>query len=141
MHWGQRVAVPKFPHPLDLSTIGKRVWMHPSGKDDEMYNFQVSDMTCAHCVAPVERAIKSVDGAAKVDIDLNAFAIKIESDKAVESFAKATRMQAAPVSCWADAAVRDTQGRRSSGSPCYSASPKGARRSLPSVRFPDAGPQ
>ncbi|WP_143154541.1 heavy-metal-associated domain-containing protein, partial [Devosia limi] len=41
-----------------------------------MYNFQVSDMTCAHCVATVERAVKSVDGAAKVDIDLGALAVK-----------------------------------------------------------------
>lgn len=54
-----------------------------------MYNFQVSDMTCAHCVATVERAVKSVDGAAKVEIDLNALAVKIESDKPVERFAKA----------------------------------------------------
>jgi copper chaperone len=54
-----------------------------------MYNFQVSDMTCAHCVATVERAVKSVDGAAKVEIDLGALAVKIESDKPVERFAKA----------------------------------------------------
>ncbi|KKB84699.1 hypothetical protein VW29_09995 [Devosia limi DSM 17137] len=33
-------------------------------------------MTCAHCVATVERAVKSVDGAAKVDIDLGALAVK-----------------------------------------------------------------
>lgn len=54
-----------------------------------MYNFQVSDMTCAHCVATVEKAIKSVDDTAKVDIDLDALAVKIESDKPVERFAKA----------------------------------------------------
>lgn len=54
-----------------------------------MYNFQVSDMTCAHCVATVEKAVKSVDAAAKVDIDLGALAVKIESDKPVERFAKA----------------------------------------------------
>ena len=54
-----------------------------------MYNFQVSDMTCAHCVAKVEKAIKSVDDTAKVDIDLDALAVKIESDKPVERFAKA----------------------------------------------------
>ncbi|SHF53418.1 Heavy-metal-associated domain-containing protein, partial [Devosia limi DSM 17137] len=34
-------------------------------------------------------AVKSVDGAAKVDIDLGALAVKIESDKPVERFAKA----------------------------------------------------
>ena len=63
--------------------------MHPNEKDDEMYDFQVSDMTCAHCVATVERAVKSVDSAAKVNIDLGAHAVKIESDKPVEHFAKA----------------------------------------------------
>jgi copper chaperone len=54
-----------------------------------MYDFQVSDMTCAHCVATLERAVKSVDGAAKIDIDLGAHAVKIESHKPVEHFAKA----------------------------------------------------
>ncbi len=54
-----------------------------------MYNFQVSDMTCSHCVATVEKAVKSVDGAAKVDIDLGTLAAKIESDEPVERFAKA----------------------------------------------------
>jgi copper chaperone len=54
-----------------------------------MYNFQVSDMTCSHCVATVEKAVKSVDGAAKVDIDLGTLAVKIQSDKPVERFAKA----------------------------------------------------
>jgi len=54
-----------------------------------MYDFQVSDMTCSHCVATVEKAVKSVDGAAKVDIDLGALAVRIESNKPVEQFAKA----------------------------------------------------
>jgi copper chaperone len=54
-----------------------------------MYNFQVRDMTCAHCVATVEKAVKSVDGTAKVNIDLGTLAVKIESDKPATSFAKA----------------------------------------------------
>lgn len=54
-----------------------------------MYNFQVSDMTCSHCVATVEKAVKSVDAAAKVDIDLGSLAVKIESDEPVERFAQA----------------------------------------------------
>lgn len=54
-----------------------------------MYNFQVSDMTCSHCVATVEKAVKSVDAAAKVDIDLGALAVKIESEEPVDRFAKA----------------------------------------------------
>lgn len=54
-----------------------------------MYKFQVSDMTCSHCVATVEKAVKSVDAAAKVDIDLGSLAVKIESDEPVERFAQA----------------------------------------------------
>ena len=54
-----------------------------------MYDFQVSDMTCGHCVATVERAVKSVDGAAKVAIDLGTHAVRIESGKPAASFAKA----------------------------------------------------
>lgn len=54
-----------------------------------MYDFRVSDMTCGHCAATVEKAVKTVDGAAKVAIDLNTLAVRIESDKPVERFAKA----------------------------------------------------
>lgn len=54
-----------------------------------MYNFQVKDMTCSHCVATVEKAVKSVDGGAKVNIDLRTLAVKIESDKPASSFAEA----------------------------------------------------
>lgn len=54
-----------------------------------MYNFQVSDMACLHCVATVEKAVKSVDAAAMVDIDLGSLAVKIESDEPVERFAQA----------------------------------------------------
>jgi copper chaperone len=46
-------------------------------------------MTCAHCVATVEKAHKSVDGVAKVNIDLGTLAVKIESDKPAARFAKA----------------------------------------------------
>ena len=46
-----------------------------------MYNFEVSDMTCSHCVATVEKAVKSVDGHAGLKIDLASLAVTIESDK------------------------------------------------------------
>jgi len=54
-----------------------------------MYNFEVSDMTCSHCVATVEKAVKSVDAAARVDIDLGTLAVRIESDEPAERFASA----------------------------------------------------
>ncbi len=54
-----------------------------------MYNFQVNDMTCGHCVATVEKAVKSVDGAAKVKIDLPTHEVEIESDEPAARFAEA----------------------------------------------------
>lgn len=54
-----------------------------------MYNFQVKDMTCSHCVATVEKAVKSVDGGAKVNIDLGTLAVRIESEKPASDFAEA----------------------------------------------------
>ena len=55
----------------------------------QMYSFEVSDMTCSHCVATVEKAVKSVDGNAGLKIDLASLAVTIESDKPATSFAKA----------------------------------------------------
>ena len=54
-----------------------------------MHNFEVSDMTCSHCVATVEKAVKSVDGNAGLEIDLASLAVTIESDKPATSFAEA----------------------------------------------------
>ena len=51
-----------------------------------MHDFEVSDMTCSHCAATVEKAVKSVDGAAKVKIDLASLAVTIESAKPAASF-------------------------------------------------------
>jgi copper chaperone len=45
-----------------------------------MYNFQVNDMTCGHCVGTIENAVKGVDATGKVAID---------SSKPAESFARA----------------------------------------------------
>lgn len=54
-----------------------------------MHDFKVSDMTCGHCVATVEKAVKGADSSAKVSIDLGAHAVKIESQKPAAVFAKA----------------------------------------------------
>lgn len=44
-----------------------------------MITFRVEDMTCGHCVATVTKAVKALDGAAHVDIDLPAHAVRVES--------------------------------------------------------------
>ena len=54
-----------------------------------MYKFEVKDMTCSHCVATVEKAVKGVDASAKVDIDLATHAVRVESEKPAAKFGEA----------------------------------------------------
>ena len=44
-----------------------------------MYELIVENMTCGHCVASVTKAVKGVDGAARVDIDLAGKQVKVDS--------------------------------------------------------------
>ncbi|WP_108462822.1 heavy-metal-associated domain-containing protein [Devosia naphthalenivorans] len=54
-----------------------------------MYNFQVNDMTCGHCVSTVEKAVKGVDSAADVKIDLPTHTVQIRSQMPAKAFADA----------------------------------------------------
>jgi copper chaperone len=51
-----------------------------------MIEFQVGDMTCGHCVGRVTQAIKHVDGAAKVAVNLETKHVSIESAHAAGEF-------------------------------------------------------
>ncbi|MBI2750601.1 MAG: heavy-metal-associated domain-containing protein [Burkholderiales bacterium] len=44
-----------------------------------MISFQVNDMTCGHCVSSITKAVKALDGGAKVQIDLAAHRVEIEA--------------------------------------------------------------
>jgi len=44
-----------------------------------MYELKVENMTCGHCMSRVTQAVKSVDPAAKLDIDLATRQVRIES--------------------------------------------------------------
>jgi copper chaperone CopZ len=44
-----------------------------------MYELKVEDMTCGHCMSRVTQAVKSVDPAAKLDINLKHKQVRIES--------------------------------------------------------------
>lgn len=46
-----------------------------------MYNFKVEDMTCGHCAATVEKAVKDVDANAEVKIDVTNRLVEVRSDK------------------------------------------------------------
>ena len=54
-----------------------------------MINFQVSDMTCGHCVGRVTQAVKDVDSAAKVEVNLESKRVAIESAHAAGEFSAA----------------------------------------------------
>ncbi len=48
-----------------------------------MIAYQVNDMTCGHCVSMITKAVKWVDPAAKVAIDLASKRVEISSANAV----------------------------------------------------------
>ncbi len=47
-----------------------------------MVAFQVSDMTCARCASAVTKAVKAVDRAALVSVDLATLTVEIEPSTA-----------------------------------------------------------
>ena len=47
-----------------------------------MIAFEVNDMTCGHCVSTITRALKAVDPAARVSVDLAAHRVRIEAAEA-----------------------------------------------------------
>jgi len=49
-----------------------------------MIELTLPTMTCQHCVATVTRTVQKLDGTAKVDIDLPAHRVRIESSQSAE---------------------------------------------------------
>ncbi|MGP9824239.1 heavy-metal-associated domain-containing protein [Ectopseudomonas khazarica] len=45
-----------------------------------MQQFKVSGMSCGHCARAVTQAIKALDPAAQVDVDLAAGLVQVDSD-------------------------------------------------------------
>jgi copper chaperone len=56
-----------------------------------MIAFDVQDMTCGHCAATITKAVKAIDPAAQVQIDLGAHRVQVESAKAADEIAGAIR--------------------------------------------------
>ena len=50
-----------------------------------MYELQVENMSCGHCVAAVTKAVKALDGNARVDVDLAGKAVKVESGASLDA--------------------------------------------------------
>ncbi|NCT82489.1 MAG: heavy-metal-associated domain-containing protein [Comamonadaceae bacterium] len=47
-----------------------------------MISFEVNDMTCGHCVSTLTKALKAVDGGARVQIDLASRRVQIAATQA-----------------------------------------------------------
>ena len=63
-----------------------------------MTAFTVSDMTCGHCAATITEAVKAVDPAGRVEIDLAAKRVTVDSALSAERIAAAiTRAGFSPV--------------------------------------------
>ncbi len=56
-----------------------------------MTEFRVDDMTCNHCVMTITKAVKSLDQSAKIEIDLSAKRVRVESPLGPAKLADAIR--------------------------------------------------
>lgn len=54
-----------------------------------MIELNVKDMTCGHCVGAVTRAVKSVDAAASMDVDLQNKRVRVESGAPAQALIRA----------------------------------------------------
>lgn len=50
-----------------------------------MYELQVEGMTCGGCVRSVTKAVQSVDGNARVDVDLASKKVTVESQTGLDA--------------------------------------------------------
>ena len=63
-----------------------------------MTAFTVNDMTCGHCAATITDAVKALDPAGRIEIDLAAKRVTVESAVSAERIAAAiTRAGFSPV--------------------------------------------
>ena len=63
-----------------------------------MYQLQVENMTCGHCVSAVTKAVQSVDPQAQVQIELEEKSVRVGSDKALDAIRAAIAEAGYPVS-------------------------------------------
>jgi copper chaperone len=62
-----------------------------------MMEFKVEAMSCNHCVAVVTATVKALDPTAKVEVDLAAHKVRVETDKNREIVAGALAEAGYPV--------------------------------------------
>jgi len=73
------VVVPAFPRFTTFS------------QEYQMLTIQVNDMTCGHCASTITKALKALDPAVKVEIDLASHKVAVDSKEAAETVMAAIR--------------------------------------------------
>lgn len=63
-----------------------------------MIELTLKDMTCSHCVKTVTQAVQRVDPQARVQVDLPAQRVQIESQREAEAFRRALADEGYPAS-------------------------------------------
>ena len=63
-----------------------------------MYQLQVEEMSCGHCVASVTRAVKALDAQASVEVDLAGKQVKVDSSASLDALKAAIADAGFPVS-------------------------------------------
>lgn len=66
-----------------------------------MYQLQVQNMTCGHCVSAVTQAVQAVDANARVEVDLGSGTVKIDSAAALAPLKSAIADAGYPVTATA----------------------------------------
>lgn len=62
-----------------------------------MYQLEVQNMTCGHCAATVTKAVKAIDSAATVNVDLAAKTVAVSSSAPLDAVRSAIAEAGYPV--------------------------------------------
>lgn len=62
-----------------------------------MYSLQVEGLSCNHCVSKVTRSVRQVDASAKVEVDLAAHCVRVDSTADLEEISEAIADAGYPV--------------------------------------------
>jgi copper chaperone len=62
-----------------------------------MYQLEVAEMSCGHCVSSVTKAVQAVDAAASVDVDLAQRKVSVQSSVSLDKVAAAIADAGYPV--------------------------------------------
>ena len=56
-----------------------------------MYRFKVLGMSCSHCMSSIEKAVRTADGSAEIEIDLAVREVRVRTDREEGTIAEAIR--------------------------------------------------